>query len=1078
MFAFVGWITTTQAVLWQVVTIYGAVNAREQARRARNQARDAYNASLQDRTVSVMSTQAPWQIVYGEAVVGGTIVAVLTSGDKDQYKHVVIVWAAHECDAITQFYINGVSVGPRDGDGNVLFGNYSLAETDTVTVDRVVGAGGAFSLGVPGAVRVLTISDVVTVGPAYPLGGENCTLVGDTVQLLPPFATTWVGKSVRVTVDKSQTSSRLRVRHFLGAADQAADAMTMAECPDWTATDRLRGLCYSIVRLDLNEQEFQGGPPQMTARVRGRKVHDPRTGTTAWSANPALCTADFLRAEWGKQALSTQLVESSVSAAANVCDEDLVLHYGKRYTCNGAFRADSDPDETLNALCQSMAGFVTYTGAWHLQAGAWTAPVMDLGDAQNAGPVQGVAGDSALQMFNGLRGQFFDPARADQLTDYPPYSNAGFVAEDGGELWADLNLPFTDSDWRAHNLARIQVERSRGMTLVVPCKRAALKLRVGQRVRYSNSLLQIEAQTFRVVKRDYRLGQPVTLTLAQDDEGFYDEVDAPAPLESPAVHVANPFRVAAVAALAAESGTATLLLQSDGTVLSRVRVTFAGSTDALVQRGGALQIEFRREQDSAWQRAPEASGTETEAWMLGLEEGQVYVIRARWRNSLGVVGDWRSTSVLHLGKTQAPAVPAGLVVTAAPGGALVTWTPCPDADYLESVLLLGADVGSAVPIWQGAASSYLWLQPLAGTYTLWLRHRDTSGNTSAPATAIITLAASTAAGNLVDVSWWRQDAPIPWVPNGEYNRLVNTAPAGGADLGIPGPRGGNDTVWYCKEQTGDGEQGGGWDAQNSLTLDPTRAYRFVVPIRRLGGASGSAYWGVQGSTVCDLNTTTPNTNPYFASINRSSLATDRWYLFVGYVYPFGSTGHSHESAGIWDCKTGAKVPSGANNWCHAAGGARGHRAYQYYATTADEQAFGRPMVNVVDGTEPSLREYFEAGAVLNSALEPSIAAAQAAADAAQGTATTAAGNASSALSTLATMRSNGYLDAGEKPGLIRAWQAIYDEQPGIYASASAMGGLNSQRDAYYTAYAALNAYLSSLSPAWNDTSTDTPITPA
>lgn len=325
--------------------------------------------------------------------------------------------------------------------------------------------------------------------------------------------------------------------------------------------------------------------------------------------------------------------------------------------------------------------------------------------------------------------------------------------------------------------------------------------------------------------------------------------------------------------------------------------------------------------------------------------------------------------------------------------------------------------------------------------------------------------------NIIDLSWWRQDASIPWSLNYEYNRLVNTSPSGGADLALPGPKGGNDCVWYTKEVTGDGENGGGWNGP-ALALNPTQTYRFVIPIRRMSGAA-SAYWGTYN--VCDINTTTPNGNPYFAA--SGALSTDRWYLFVGYIYPAGSTGNSSDSAGIWDCRTGAKVADG-NNWTFKAGdGSVGQRAYQYYASAGAEQVFGRPMVNLVDGTEPSLREFFEAGAVLNSALVPSITAAQTAADNAQSTASTAAGNASSALSTLATMRSNGYIDAAEKPALIKQWLAIRDEQAGIYAQGSAYG-LTTLRDAYLSAYQALVTYLGSLSPTWDNTAYDTPITPA
>ena len=224
--------------------------------------------------------------------------------------------------------------------------------------------------------------------------------------------------------------------------------------------------------------------------------------------------------------------------------------------------------------------------------------------------------------------------------------------------------------------------------------------------------------------------------------------------------------------------------------------------------------------------------------------------------------------------------------------------------------------------------------------------------------------------NLINVDWWKRGASIPWTINGEENFIyaINPSSSGGDINSAIGPRGGNDLVWYCREVTGDGQQGGGWDANISSTLDPNKTYRFVVPIRIAGTTTnGNAYWGTQN--VCNLNTTTINTNPYFANIDRGLILNGRWYLFVGYVFPYGSTNNSNASAGIWDCKTGSKIANGTN-YCHgtATTAANVHRAYQYYAAINSVQYFGRPMINLVDGTEPSLREYFEPSALLNQSI--------------------------------------------------------------------------------------------------------------
>jgi hypothetical protein len=328
--------------------------------------------------------------------------------------------------------------------------------------------------------------------------------------------------------------------------------------------------------------------------------------------------------------------------------------------------------------------------------------------------------------------------------------------------------------------------------------------------------------------------------------------------------------------------------------------------------------------------------------------------------------------------------------------------------------------------------------------------------------------------NLINLDFWRKGGSIAWGTNGESNALLTCSPVVGDPVNVlaAGPKGGPDVFWYCQESTGDGQNGGGWNnAPFAVPLDPTKAYRFVLPIRRIGG-TGSSYWGV--ANVCDLNTTALNSNPYFASMG--NIPTDRWYLFVGYVYPYGSTGNSHDSAGIWDCKTGLKV-QGGYNFNHAPAGVASHRAYQYYASTGAEQMFGRPCVNVVDGTEPSLRDYFEPGAVLNDALVPSINAAASAAAAAASAASAAQATANAATTALTAISSDSVLSKGEKPQVVQDWLAVAAERGGILSQATAYG-VTSEKDAYVTAHDALNVYLSGLSPAYNDTSSDTPISGA
>lgn len=659
---------TYGTIITTVVAVYGTIDAQSKARARARSAREAYNAGLTDRTVSVMQADNPWQVIYGEAVVAPAIVATLTSGDRDQYKHVVAVWAAHDCQAIEDVRFNGETVGALDTSGNVTTGRYFSTATETEFENHTISAGGVITLSrVPA--RVLSVSHNFGSGSGdgenvQSLGPDAFDVVGAVVTLKPEHLAVWAGLVASVNYDWVRAVPRLRVRHHLGADDQEADAALLVECPtEWSSTDRGRGLCYSVFTFDLNEPEFQGGPPQITGLLKGKRVYDPRADSTqpggsgaqrvdtpstwGWSQNPALCVADFVRGRYGKAARANQVQWPTVVTAANVCDElwDYETPDQPRYTCNGSFRTSDDPDSTLDQLCQGMAGFATYMGTWHVQAGSYTAPVMALADADNAGPVEVVPAPAGDQVMNGLRGRFYNPDAYDQVTDYAPYVNAAFVTEDGESYMGDLDLPFTRSHARCHQLARTQVERSRGMQLVYPAKLRAFSLKPGQRITLSCSVLGISNSIFRVVKREYAAGQAVKLTLQQDDPSYYDATDAPASLPVPTQTTSSPWQVAPPANLQALSTAAVVLRDDDGTVISRVRLTYTAAADVLVRNAGALQVEYRLADETAWQRHADGAGDSTYLQLLGLQDQRAYVVRGRWRNSLGVVSDWASTAV-------------------------------------------------------------------------------------------------------------------------------------------------------------------------------------------------------------------------------------------------------------------------------------------------------------------------------------------------------------------------------------------------------------------------------------------------
>jgi hypothetical protein len=212
--------------------------------------------------------------------------------------------------------------------------------------------------------------------------------------------------------------------------------------------------------------------------------------------------------------------------------------------------------------------------------------------------------------------------------------------------------------------------------------------------------------------------------------------------------------------------------------------------------------------------------------------------------------------------------------------------------------------------------------------------------------------------NILDNSFWKVGTAVTatgWSAN----------PPGASSTGSNsfetgyGPDGNSGIFWKAVAGTYHENGSGGWN-NAPFNVDITKTYRCTVAIVLTTGASGSAWFGPVGYTVCDLNTTNVNGNPYFSSNFASGL--EKWYLFVGYIFPYGSTGNGNGGAGVYDMATGALVSGGNNfNWANVTGS--GIRAMQFYSNSGSVQWFDKPLVEVVDGSEVSLSSLLAVGSL-------------------------------------------------------------------------------------------------------------------
>lgn len=407
-----------------------------------------------------------------------------------------------------------------------------------------------------------------------------------------------------------------------------------------------------------------------------------------------------------------------------------------RYTCNGVIDSTRTPRDILVSILSTMSGALTYTeGKFRLKAGAWSAPSASLGTADLAGPVQVQVRAPASDVFNGVRGTFTDPLADYQPIDFPPYKSATYKAQDGDiEKLRDFDLQYIDNPIRAQRMAKLVLQRARqGMTLTMPCKLTAFSVGLWDVVELTLPHFGFVAKTFRVVswKLRYDAGWIVVLTLQEETEDVYGWTasEASAVATPVALALPDPRVVAVPIGITCASGTAQLLAAGDGSIISRILVTWTRAPDANAR---GYEVQYKRAADTEYTTISTAVDA-PHAYLAPVEDAVTYDIRVRTIGALSVRSSWVATTHTVIGKTAAPTAPTDLDVVAALGGFDIAWPACPDLDYGRSELweATSNDRATADRVFNGAGNRAA-RTGLAGAVErwYWVRNVDRSGNVS------------------------------------------------------------------------------------------------------------------------------------------------------------------------------------------------------------------------------------------------------------------------------------------------------------------------------------------------------------
>lgn len=339
-----------------------------------------------------------------------------------------------------------------------------------------------------------------------------------------------------ISLSSSKYGNKIRVQYKLGTDDQTAFDDLISDTADlgdakWTSNHRVRGSALAYVRLEFDKDKFVDGVPTFSFKVRGKKVYDPRTSTTAWSSNAALCLNDYLtNSRYGLGCdYATEIDETSLIAAANVCDEDVTLSAGgteNRYECNGVISTSNKPDDIISKILTSMAGKAVWSsGRWRIIPGVYYTPTLTFDENDLRGPLQVQTLISRRDSFNSVKG-VFSPADEDYIpTSFPQVVSSTGVTQDGESVFRDIELPFTTSASMAQRLAKIELLKIRQqITTTLPLKLQGLKANVGDIVSVNNTRFGWSAKKFEVVSVNIGTGEVpgVDLSLREISTDVFD----------------------------------------------------------------------------------------------------------------------------------------------------------------------------------------------------------------------------------------------------------------------------------------------------------------------------------------------------------------------------------------------------------------------------------------------------------------------------------------------------------------------------------------------------------------------------
>lgn len=689
-----------------------------------------------DRSQMVRQAITPRKIIYGKVKTSGPLTFLHVSSD-NRYCYLLVTLTGHPIEAIDEVWF---------GDEKVETYAAPAWSAQAYNAGAYVRAGSTYYQRTSAAYPTETVCDQYDDNGTC-VSSHTSTIVNQAPASAPSL---WTA----VSDPSSITGTREVGGDYAGyawictglgtdATDAALLAQMRADVPSlWTADHRQRGCAKIYVKLKWNSDVFTSGIPNIAVVLRGKNdIYDPRTETTGYTSNWALCVADYLtmsREDGGVGSTWADVGDEDLIASANVCDEAVALASGgteARYQANGIVNTEDAPKSIIESLLTAGAGSVVWSGGkWRIFAGYYRTPESQvITDDMLVGPVRVQTRRSRSDLYNSVRGTFISPENDWEESDLPVLKSAAYIAEDSGEaVYADIEYGFTTSATAGQRLMKIALLRCRQQIAVtLQCNLAAMRYRAGDNVRLTRPTFGWDEKVFEVTswtlvpRDDGTIG--IDLGLQETDASVWDWSTSEEQSVDPApnTNLPRPWTVArpSVPSLLEEKYVTT----SGSGVKVRAVISWGASTTANLR---GYRFEISPHGANAWTVYPDT--TATTLTINDIAPGS-YDTRVKAINSLGAMSEYaEAIGVMVYGLLDTPAAISGLTISSAGILAVLRWEQSADLDVriggsIEFRHSATANEFAALSIGEAVSgSSTVTVLPLKpGFY--WARPVDSSG---------------------------------------------------------------------------------------------------------------------------------------------------------------------------------------------------------------------------------------------------------------------------------------------------------------------------------------------------------------